>query len=96
MTNYVIQTSAQVLNEEVYKGCSTFNLGDMNCNIVHSDESGDYGVCKQTCTGPNCNRNHVRPCVPTDTEDCGYNPDGSSAVNVFLSLIALLPVYFVL
>jgi len=49
----------------------------------------DYGVCKETCTGKNCNTNHKRPCVPTIDNDCGYN----GAAFVTFSLLALLPLF---
>jgi len=63
------------LNEEVYKGCSTFKLSeDLKCSVVHNNtiegELYEYGVCKQTCSGNNCNSDHVRPCAPLAGDDC--------------------------
>jgi len=84
------------MNEEVYKGCSTFSLAeDIKCDVVHNAEGSDghiheYGVCKETCSGSNCNTLHSRPCIPTAGDDC------SNAIAAVLSLFAVIPLLFVL
>lgn len=48
--------------EEVYKGCSAFNLGSLwGGPLYDTDEiSGiEYRLIKETCRGPNCNEGHL-------------------------------------
>jgi len=70
--------SAGVVKEAVYKGCSTFEMAspDIVCNnnFFEMEVQGElqtYGVCKETCTGDNCNKFHERPCLPGAGDDCG-------------------------
>lgn len=109
-----------VLNEEVHKGCSTFDLAEVSlpdhvgfrsCSNFQNDISGsnqEFGMCKQTCTGTNCNMDHVRPCIPTAGDDCSEDGDGGNGTDPTppdggdgaafsaLSLLAALPLYFLL
>ena len=88
------------MTEEVYKGCSTFVIEDVDirCDVAHNitidGHVGEYGVCKQTCNGENCNMEHVRPCVPHAGEDC--LPDNNRAGETSLSFLFLLILYFLL
>ena len=60
-----------ILVEEVFKGCSTFDPSFEDgslCNIYENmgvgGEAVDVGVCKEFCVGDNCNKEHVNPNVP--------------------------------
>ena len=57
--------------EEVYKGCSTFYLGETT--EYHNDtlENGiEYSLAKQTCRGEDCNVGHDLPDEPSDKFMC--------------------------
>jgi len=87
--------------EEVYKGCSAFEI-PMNdefglCGIIYSDENPEsdgyeVGACKQFCNdGPDCNKGHVRPCIHEGGNDCPQGgQDGSSAMAITSSLVAII------
>jgi len=73
------------VHEEVFKGCSTFHLSDVAsfaCHLFDAEFDGDthWGVCKQTCTGDNCNTGHQRPCIP-DYEDCSTEAPGGNSTD---------------
>ena len=60
-----------VLVEEVFKGCSSFEPefeDGSSCNVYENmgvgGETVDVGVCKEFCVGENCNKEHVNPNVP--------------------------------
>ena len=90
------------MNEGIFKGCSSFEIKELQCNSFESEQSGnlqEVGICKVTCNGSNCNMDHNRPCVPTAGDDCDYTggggDTGGASVNI-LSLSLLLSLYFVI
>jgi len=96
-----------VLHEEVFKGCSSFDFETdlIRCNLFDNGEDATWGVCKQTCIEDNCNIGHQRPCLPG--EDCSDDietttaPDNStdttdSAQRIAISLFNAFILFFIL
>ena len=51
--------------EEVYKGCSSFFIGDSTEYFNNTLEDGvEYALSKETCRGANCNVGHDQPDTP--------------------------------
>ena len=59
-----------LLLEEVYKGCSTFEYDEFNKgkieNVTSSNGNFDINVCKEYCVGKDCNKFHTY-CGPEDS-----------------------------
>ena len=57
--------------EEVYKGCSTFYIGETTEYFNDTLENGiEYNLAKQTCRGENCNAQHDSPSEPEQQNRC--------------------------
>ena len=68
---YIFKDIENGRREEVYKGCSTFWLGETT--IYHNDtleEGVAYSLAKQTCRGENCNVGHDLPDNPNADFQC--------------------------
>jgi len=64
-----VHTVSSSPREEIYKGCSSFELAETKYYEQELEEGVRYSLVKEFCTGTNCNEGHERPEDPGQGDD---------------------------